>query len=234
MDTHTMPAYTGMFPRPIEVGSRPNFLGYTDTSGGASSPNIGGILDHPEAMTAFEVDNVPITSGTTEINLPAGTDIKRLYGTAPNQWYQWDAIRPLMYVTTSVASNKWKYFPEGTIINQITEDTPGIYTLKLNKTTTATGTIKLKFRDGSYPTSLNLTAVCKNPLSDAFKSHMHDSFEIAQTGGSMTDGNKIMTSWTAPDANGSTLQAESLEDALTISADTSQPALTVTCIIKAF
>ena len=78
------------------------------------------LLDHPEAIAAFEVDNVPITSGTTEINLPAGTDIKRLYGTAPNQWYQWDAIRPLMYVTPSVAANKWKYFPEGTIINQIT------------------------------------------------------------------------------------------------------------------
>jgi len=233
-DTHKMPAYTGMFPRPIEVAGRPNFLGYTDTSGNAQAPNIGGILDHPESRVAFEVDNVVIPAGQSEFTLPAGTDIKRLYGGGSNTWYQYDAIRPLMYVTPSVAANKWKYFPEGTIINQITEDTPGLYTLKLNKTTTAAGTIKLKFRDGSFPTSLNLTSVCKNPLSDAFKSHMHDSFEIAQTGGSMTDGNKIMTSWTAPDANGSTLQAESLEDALTISADTSQPALTVTCIIKAF
>ena len=234
LDTHTMPAYTGMFPRPIEVGARPNFLGYTDTTGGASSPNIGGILDHPEAMTPFEVDNVVIASGVSEITLPAGTDIKRQYGSTPNTWYQWDAIRPLMYVTPSVAANKWKYFPEGVIINQITEDTPGIYTLKLNKNTTGSGTIKLKFRDGSYPTSLNLTAVSKNPLEPAFKGHNHDSFEFAQTGGSMTDGNKVMTGWTAPDANGSTLQAESLENALNISCDTSQPALTVTCIIKAF
>tara|TARA_B100001094_G_scaffold164303_1_gene159062 strand:- start:4079 stop:5800 length:1722 start_codon:yes stop_codon:yes gene_type:complete len=233
-DTHKTPAYTGMFPRPIEVASRPNFLGYTDTTGGASSPDIGGILDHPEAMTAFEVDNVVIASGQNTIDLPAGTDLKREYGATPNTWYQWDALRPLMYVTPSIASNKWKYFPEGTMIIQITEDTPGIYTLKLNKNTTGAGTIKLKFRDGSFPTSLNLTGVSKNPLEPAFKGHNHDSFEIAQTGGSMTDGNKILTSWTAPDANGSTLQAESLEDALIISADTSQPALTVTCIIKAF
>ncbi len=231
LDTHKMPAYTGMFPRPTENASRPNFYGYTSGSG---APSIGGITDHPEAMPAFEVFNVNITNGTTEITLPAGTDIRRSYGTAPNTWYQWDAIRPWMYVQPSDASNRWKYFPEGTMIQQIVENANGTYKIILNNTTTGTGTIRLMFRDGSYPMTLNLPGANKNPLENAFKSHMHDSFEIAQTGGSMTDGNKILTSYTASDGNPSTLVADSIENALNISCDTAQASLTVTCIIKAY
>ena len=41
-------------------------------------------------------------------------------------------------------------------------------------------------------------------------------------------------SHTASDADGSSLQAESLENALNISCDVSQPSVTVTFIIKAY
>ena len=41
-------------------------------------------------------------------------------------------------------------------------------------------------------------------------------------------------SYTADNANGSSLQAESLENALNIAVDTTQPSLTMTFIIKAY
>ena len=50
----------------------------------------------------------------------------------------------------------------------------------------------------------------------------------------MTDGNKILASYTASNANGSSLQAQSMENALNIVCDTSQPNVTMTFLIKAY
>ena len=60
--------------------------------------------------------------------------------------------------------------------------------------------------------------------------HNHGSFEISQGIGSMAGP----PSYTADNANGSSLQADSLENALNISCDVSQPSLTMTFIIKAY
>ena len=238
LDTHKQPCYTGLFPRPNDKGGKPNFYGYT------AEPNTpvtkGGVTDHPEALTngsgaPFFVNNVPLTSGSNEITLPAGTDIRQQYGTSPNQWYQWDKIVPLMYVTVSSADDKYKYIPEGARVQTIERLTNGQYKVTLNKSILASVTTEIKFRHGSWGTSLNAIADLKNPLKAAFKYHNHDSFEIQQTTGSMpTQPGTFLTSYTASNANGNALQPETIPNALNIAVDTAQPALTTTFIIKAF
>ena len=233
MSSHATKCYTGMFPRPIVRQNRPNFLGYYKDP--ASAPtNSAGIKNHPEAMTPFEVTGVTIASGVREITLPTGTDIRQQYGTSPNQWYQWDKITPLMYVTEKDNKNKYKRIDEGTRIENIKKEA-GAYVITVNKATLgASSNATLVFRNGSWPMSLNLPESNKNPLDPSFRNHSHDSFEISQTGGSMTDGNKIMASYTASNANGSSLQAQSMENALNIVCDTSQPNVTMTFLIKAY
>ena len=88
----------------------------------------------------------------------------------------------------------------------------------------------LKFRDGTYPTTLNTGSSGKDPLESAFQSHNHSTFEIAQTIGTMVGP----PSHTASDADGSALAAQSIENALNIAVDTTQPSLTMTFIIKAY
>ncbi len=230
ISTHATKCYTGMFPRPMEDQGRPNFYGYTDGGGG---PSLGGITDHPEAMAAFEVLNVPVTSGSDQFTLPLGTDIRKQYGTAPNQWYQWDKITPLMYVTTKHAKEKYKYFLEGTQVQKVVQE-GSLYKIYVTRNIQHTGTVDLKFRYATYGMTLNTNREKKDPLNPSFQSHTHDSFEIQQTGGSITDGNKIMTTYTANNASGSSLQADSIEDALNIVCDTTQPSLTCTFLIKAY
>ena len=93
-----------------------------------------------------------------------------------------------------------------------------------------TATLGLKFRDGTYPTSLNTSSTAKDPLEAAFSSHNHGSFEIGQTLGTMVGP----PSHTAVNADGSALAAQSIENALNIAVDTTQPSLTMTFIIKAY
>ncbi len=239
MDTHKQPAYKGMFPRPVEEGGRPNFLGYTDLSNPANSPPIkGGITDHPEEMDAFFVDDVVFSAGAMSITLPTGVDIRREYGASPNNWYQWDKITPFMYVTTASADVKYKYLEEGTQILSMERLTSGAYKLNLNwpiKADSGSSGIELKFRHATYPTSLNTTGPLKNPLNAQFKSHNHDSFEIFQHTGSMpTQAGTFLTTYTAANANGSSLQPDAIPNALNISIDSAQPSVTTTFIIKAF
>ena len=234
-DTHKQPAYTGMFPRPILDSSRPNFFGYTDKTSGAQPPVKGDIEDHPEEQAAFFVQNVAIVAGVNSITLPVGEDIRRQYGTAPNQWYQWDKITPYMYVTTADADVKYKYLNEGTKIETIERLSSGAYKLNINFPVKESGTIELKFRHGTFPTSLNATEPLKNPLNGQFKSHNHDSFEIFQNTGSLpTQAGTFLGAYTAANANGSSLQPDSIPNALNISIDSAQPSVTVTFIIKAY
>ena len=93
-----------------------------------------------------------------------------------------------------------------------------------------TATLGLKFRDGTYPTSLNTQSTAKDPLEAAFSSHNHGSFEIGQTLGTMVGP----PSHTAVNADGSALAAQSIDNALNIAVDTTQPSLTMTFIIKAY
>ena len=69
-----------------------------------------------------------------------------------------------------------------------------------------------------------------DPISSDFSSHNHGSFEIVQGIGSMAGP----PSHTASNADASSLSAQSLENALNIDCDTTQPSLTLTFIIKAF
>ena len=246
VSTHAQPAFKGMFPRPMEDRNRANFYGYTPL-GGTTPTRSDGLKDSPEQRAAKVVGGVTLTEGSNEIILPDGTDISQQYGTGSDTWKQWDLIRPLMYVTTASTDDKYKWIPEGTYIQSIewvkdanNTAASGNYKLLLNQNV-GTGDVEtvagwgsvvtgLKFRDGTYPTTLNTGSTAKDPLESSFQSHNHGSFEIAQTLGTMVGP----PSHTASDADGSALAAQSIENALNIAVDTTQPSLTMTFIIKAY
>ena len=244
--THAQPAQTGMFPRPMEYLNRANFYGYTP-DGGTTPTRSDGLKDSPEQRPAVLVAGCTITEGSNKVTLPDGTDISQQYGTGTDAHTQWDKIRPLMYVTTSDNGDKYKWIPEGMYVQSIewkpdasNAASGGNYELTLNQnmgsgdTETVAGwgtaVTGLKFRDGTYPTSLNTQSGAKDPLEQAFSSHNHSSFEIAQTMGTMVGP----PSHTAVNADGSALAAQSIENALNIAVDTTQPSLTMTFIIKAY
>jgi len=247
VDTHSVPAQTGMFPRPMSERNRPNFYGYTPKDG-TTPTRADGLKDSPEMRPAKVVPGCTLTENSNEIILPDGTNISQQYGTGSDAWTQWDLIRPLMYVTTTNTVDKYKWIPEGTWIQSIewvkdagNTAAGGNYKLTLNQsmgggTTDAAGgwgsqaNVSLTFRDGTWPTSMNQGRENKNPLEQSFRPHNHGGFEIAQTLGTMVGP----PSHTASNADGSSLQAESIENALNIAVDTTQPSLTMTFIIKAY
>jgi hypothetical protein len=230
IDTHKMPAHVGMFPRPMERRSRSNFFGYDGNPRPADA--MADDPEHPNA--AFEVTNVTLTATTNQITLPTGTSIARTYGTAPNTWTQHDKITPLMFVTVKDPAKKYTYWTNtgGSQVQKVEySQATDQYTITVtDQLGTVAGTETLVFRHGAWPMSLNQGKENKNPLEQAFRAHNHGSFEIAQGIGSMTGP----PSHTADNANGSSLQADSLENALNISCDTTQPSLTMTFIIKAY
>jgi hypothetical protein len=224
--THKTPCHIGMFPRPMEVRSRPNYFGY-DTGSPVRSD---GLVDDPETAPVFAVSGC-LLDATNKVILPAGTDLRTPYGTFPNNWFQWDAITPLMYVTPVNTDQKYDILREGTFVQGVTlDEASGLYEVTLNTPVLVSGTHDLQFRHGSWPCSLNLARDNKNPLEQAFRAHNHGSFEVAQGLGSMSGP----PSHTASDADGSSLQADSLENALNISCDVAQPNVTMTFIIKAY
>ncbi len=230
VDSHKVPAHTGMFPRPMERRSRPNFFGYDGDPRSADA-----MADDPEHVNAkFEVNSVTMPTATREIELPAGTNIGKTYGTAPNQWTQHDKIAPLMFVTVKDPAKKYTYWTTtgGSQVQKVEYNSATQrYTITVNdQLGTVGGTETLVFRHGAWPMSMNLGKENKDPLNQAFRAHNHGSFEISQGIGSMTGP----PSHTADNADGASLQANSLEDALNISCDTSQPSLTLTFIIKAY
>jgi len=244
VDTHAQPAMKGMFPRPMEDRNRANFYGYTPL-GGTTPTRSDGLKDSPEQRTAKVVGSCTITEGSNEIILPDGTDISQQYGTGSDTWEQWDLIRPLMYVTTESNDNKYKWIPEGTYVQSIewvkdanNTAASGNYKITLNQNIGTgdvdaapgwgTATTGLKFRDGTWPTTMNTSE--KDPLEQNFRSHNHGSFEISQTLGTMTGP----PSHTVTNADGSSLQPQSIENALNIACDTTQASLTMTFIIKAY
>ena len=244
LDTHAQPAFKGMFPRPMEDNAKANFYGHSPK--GTTKPvRADGLNDSPEERTAYNVPGCTVTEGSNKILLPVGTDLTQQYGSGSDTWSQWDQIRPTMYVTAQNPDEKYKYFEEGIQVLRIDWNASatntaatGQYEITVNKnagqgevTTAAgwsTGTIGLKFRDGTYATSLNSRE--KDPLQQNFRGHNHGSFEIAQTIGTMTGP----PSHTADNADGSSLAADSIENGLNIAVETAQPSLTMTFIIKAY
>ncbi len=230
VDAHKTPAHIGMFPRPMERRSKPNFFGYDGQPRSADN-----MADDPEHSSAkYEVNGVTIPTSTREIVLPSGTNIGRSYGTSPDSWIQHDRIAPLMYVTIKDPAKKYTYWTStgGSQVQKVEYDQPtDKYTITVTDQLGSTGgTETLVFRHASWPMSMNLGKENKNPLNQAFRAHNHGSFEIAQGIGSMAGP----PSHTASNADGSALQANSLEDALNISCDTTQPSCTLTFIIKAY
>ena len=188
------------------------------------------MVDDPETAPVFAVSGC-LLDATNKVILPAGTDLRTPYGTFPNNWFQWDAITPLMYVTPVNTDQKYDILREGTFVQGVTlDEASGLYEVTLNTPVLVSGTHDLQFRHGSWPCSLNLARDNKNPLEQAFRAHNHGSFEVAQGLGSMSGP----PSHTASDADGSSLQADSLENALNISCDVAQPNVTMTFIIKAY
>ena len=109
-----------------------------------------------------------------------------------------------MYVTPVNVDEKYDVLREGAMVQTIDYDeTTDVYTVQLNSPALVSGTYDLQFRHGSFPVSLNLGATNKDPTDQAFRSHNHGSFEIAQGIGSMAGP----PSHTASDADGSSLQA---------------------------
>ena len=139
-----------------------------------------------------------------------------------------------MLVTIKDPAKKYTYWTNtgSSIVEKVEYNQPtDQYSVTVKDTIgTVSGTETLVFRHGSWPMTLNQGKENKNPLESAFRSHNHGSFEISQGIGSMTGP----PSHTADNANGSSLQADSLENALNIACDTSQPCLTLTFIIKAY
>ncbi len=237
MKSHKTPVHTGMHPRPTISRNRANFYGYSRQ--GQTPPTQGGITDHPEAMTAFEVSGLTLTENSNEITLPSTTDISRTYTVGSASWKQYDAITPFMHVTDRTSDNndsKYVYLQEGTTVQSVKKETNGTYTVRLNQQMkgdkaagwgSVTGR-KIRFRYATYPTALNQAEL--DPISSDFSSHNHGSFEIVQGIGSMAGP----PSHTASNADASSLSAQSLENALNIDCDTTQPSLTLTFIIKAF
>ena len=96
-----------------------------------------------------------ILDSTAKIIIPSGTDIRRLYGTAPDQWYQWDKITPLMYVTPVVDDDKYDVLREGTYVQTMepaeefsVNETPQ-WEVTLNSAALVSGTYDLKYRHGA-------------------------------------------------------------------------------------
>tara|TARA_B100001250_G_scaffold294176_1_gene255796 strand:+ start:467 stop:2236 length:1770 start_codon:yes stop_codon:yes gene_type:complete len=241
MKSHQTQAHTGMHPRPILQRNRPNFYGYSRD--GQTPPQQGGITDHPEAMTPFQVSNLTLTENSQEITLPAGTNLGRTYSnaTGTTTWTQYDAITPFMYVIEVIPNGnendcKYLHLQEGTSVQSVKKETNGTYTVRLTKQikgdkVAGWGAVSgrvIQFKYATYPTALNQPN--KNPISSDFGSHGHGSFEITQGMGSMAGP----PSHTASNADASSLSAQSLENALNIDCDTTQPSLTLTYIIKAY
>ncbi len=243
MKSHKTQAHTGMHPRPTISRNRPNFFGYTRN--GQTPPTQGGITDHPEVMTPFQVSGLTLTENSNEITLPATTNLGRTYSTGSGasaaSWTQYDAITPLMYVKEVVPNGdqndcKYLHLQEGTYVQSVKKESNGTYTVRLNQQIKGDkaqgwGSVSnriLQFKYATYPTALNTPY--KDPTKPEFGSHGHGSFEIAQGIGSMAGP----PSHTAANADASSLSAQSLENALNIDCDTTQPSLTLTYIIKAF
>ena len=212
--THQQPAWSGVFPKPIEVANRRNYFGPVTNY-------------DPETTPAFSVSGVSIPANATSIVLPAGADI----GAA----YELNGVVPFMWIfvpATSAAS-----VAPGTQILAITREGTSIadyvYTLELSQPCINSAALSgqtLYFKHGTFPTTLNNQTSQLDPNNTSFLGHNHGSFDIQMGKGSLSGPathpvNNISLGDVSP---------ENINDALNIIADVAMPALLVTFIIKAY
>lgn len=118
--THSIPAWTGLMPKPMIFGERRNFFGKNTGS------TYNGLLDNPEDPSLwFTVGGVSCNQGDTEFSLPAGTDIRTQKEDNGITYYRYDKIHPWQMVDgASIA--------KGTYITEIeregTSDANYVYT----------------------------------------------------------------------------------------------------------
>ena len=114
--THAQPAWTGVFPRPMEAGNRRNHFG------DANNTILTQFL-HSRCLT------LTIQANTTSITLPAGTDL----GT------NLTAIVPLMWIYSAGSANSTalpgqiKYSGGFLLYDDLSESTAGHYDKELNE-----------------------------------------------------------------------------------------------------
>ena len=212
--THAMVAWEGYFPRPMEFLGTRNFFGYQT---GFIGPT--GIQDDPEYRPAF-VANASLTAGATSFTLTAGIGAN------------YDFIRPFMLVDNTGSSSA--FLQTGTQIITITQEgSPGSYTylIELSKAIGGggTSTTQVRFRDGTYPTTLNTAITVQNPAGNSAGSHGHGTFEIT-----MGSGLKGVTTHAVNDVSKGTITAEPLLGALNILATVANPSQNIVYIIRAY
>lgn len=208
--THAQDAWTGIFPKPIEVASRRNYFG--------PSTNY-----NPDTASAYTVTGVTIAATTSTISLPTGADI--------GDEYSLDEVVPFMWVYLDGV------IAPGTQIVSIsrtgTSSSTYVYTLQLSQPTLNSAQVTsqtLSFTHGTYPTTINNQTAQLDPNNDAFLGHNHGSFELTQGKGSLA----APTTHPVNNISLGTVSPENLEDALNIIADVSMPALVTTFLIKAY
>jgi hypothetical protein len=219
MTTHAMKAWEGYFPRPMEIFSNRNFFGYNTTFTGPT-----GIADDPEYLPATTIDII-ISAGSSSFVIPAGTNIGQ----------NLDKIRPFMLVTTVQVSGG-PFFAPGTQIIAI-ERTAGTspsdfeYTVELSNTISGAGTAlkAVKFRNGTYPTTLNNPPSGQDPAGNTFISHNHGTFEVT-----MGEGLRGPTTHPVNDFNKGDVVPESINGALNILANVANPSQNIVYIIRAY
>ena len=224
--THANYSWTGLFPKPTLFGNRRNFYGH-------SKGTYLNVIDNPEnPANTFEVTGVNIAQGVTEFNLPAGTNIKNTMtsGAAPNivTWYQYDKIHPWMLIDGDV-------FAKGTYITSIerdsgTDDSNYVYKISIAFPTIGANTnTTVKFREGTWPTSLSNFGT-NNPNDSSFTSHNHGSFDIAMSRGSLNPP----ATFPLNDISIGDVSPDNLNDALNIIVNTDQASMNIVYLIKAF
>lgn len=208
--THAMDAWTGLFPKPQELGNRRN--------------HFGPVLNYdPDTASAFTVSGVTITANANKIDFPAGATI--------GSEYELDQVVPFMWVYLEGVVR-----PGTQIIGITREGTTTatyVYTIELSQPTLNASTLAsqtLSFKHATYPTTTNNITSQLDPNSSSFLGHNHGSFELAQGRGSLG----TPESHPVNDVSLGTVSPENINDALNIIAEVSMPALICTFLIKAY
>jgi len=219
--SHAIPAWSGLIPKPMIFGSRRNFFGKNTGS------TYNAVTDNPEDPALyFTIGNVSVPNGVTEFTLPVGTDIRTEYTEGDVTYYQYDRIHPWQMVDAEC-------FAKGSYIVQITRegdnDSNYVYTIELNLPTIAGGTYNVTFKEGTFATTMN-TVGNNDENATSFISHNHGSFDLTMGKGSLNPP----ATHPVPTISIGDVNPDNLNDALNIIVDTSQPALNVVYLIKAY
>ena len=213
--THAMVAWEGYFPRPMEFLGTRNFFGY-----GTGFIGPTGIGDDPEYRPAF----------TTTVTLTAGATTFTVTGTIGVEYNQ---IRPLMLVDTPSATGGALLGPGTQVLNITRTGDVGSYTyeIELSKQIEGGGTTSqtVRFRDGTYPTSLSAPVSVQDPAGISAGYHDHGTFELT-----MGTGLKGPTTHPVNDVSKGDIVADPLNGALNILATVANPSQNIVYIIKAF